>query len=155
MTLTAEDKALLTKEIEAAKARKTHHYRFSSGDPLHLPEAVFQALEEEGSLLLVSDLPVDKDKEEAYRLLWGKMGFRSVRQGTRVTELYRKKKEAKIPGRKASHSIITPECRSGRGQDGAWKEAVRRVEQQYHLCCKNWGDRANLHLVLVVEPRED
>ncbi|HSR50924.1 MAG TPA: hypothetical protein VLV83_08845 [Acidobacteriota bacterium] len=57
-----------------------------------------------------------------------------------------------VPGIKAQHAVITPTCRAGRGDAGAFEEAVRRLRQEYEACCKpECNAQANFHLVLTVE----
>lgn len=54
----------------------------------------------------------------------------------------------------ASHSIITPECRENRGDEGAWDEAVARAKEQYDAIVAGWREHARqptLHLVLEIE----
>ncbi len=50
-------------------------------------------------------------------------------------------------------AYITPDCRSGRGVDGAWDEAVARLREQYDAVLAGWGDRADeitLDLILAL-----
>jgi hypothetical protein len=57
-----------------------------------------------------------------------------------------------IPGMKAVHAIITPVCRSNRGDDGALEEAFRRVRAEYEACSQlDCNLTVNYHLVLTVE----
>lgn len=53
----------------------------------------------------------------------------------------------------AKHAIITDECRTNRGDSGAFEEAVNRLRQEYHVAAKNWGtDKGvKLHVILAVE----
>ena len=53
-----------------------------------------------------------------------------------------------------SHSIITPECRQGRGDEGAWDEAVARAKREYDSIIEGWKDAPRqpiLHLTLRLE----
>lgn len=57
-------------------------------------------------------------------------------------------------GSPVSHSIITPQCRSLRGDQGAWDEAVARAKTQYDAIIAGWRESAvqpTLHLVLGIE----
>lgn len=55
-----------------------------------------------------------------------------------------------IPGVKAGHQIITPTCRSNRGQQGAWDEAVARLAATYSdYAAAEANADASWHLVLV------
>lgn len=57
-----------------------------------------------------------------------------------------------VPGMCAQHAIITQDCRKGRGDDGAFEEAVRRLRREYEHAVKGWGDYpVNFHVVLTVE----
>ncbi len=61
----------------------------------------------------------------------------------------------KIPGLKVQHSIITPACRSGRGELGAWDEAVERAKRAYFdTRAARANETANVHLVVTVERPE-
>ena len=66
---------------------------------------------------------------------------------------------AEIPGAAASHQIITPECRSGRGDEGAFVEAMLRVRTEYLSIVEGWAGKERqptLRLVLTMErPRSD
>lgn len=60
--------------------------------------------------------------------------------------------ETKLPGLKASHQIITPECRTNRGVDGALDEAFDRIRATYGNCAEIEANaNVNWHLVLVRE----
>lgn len=59
--------------------------------------------------------------------------------------------ETKIPGLKAKHAIITPECRVNRGDTGAIHEALSRVLDEYKAILKARSDKPTFHLVLTVE----
>jgi hypothetical protein len=53
-----------------------------------------------------------------------------------------------------SHSIITPTCRTNRGDEGAWYEAVARAYVQYVQIVDGWADapqQPTLHLKLEME----
>ena len=54
----------------------------------------------------------------------------------------------------ASHQIVSDACRSGRGDEGAGDEAVRRLVEEYRACLKGWGQTpgTRFHFVLAVEP---
>lgn len=57
-------------------------------------------------------------------------------------------------GAHAVHVIITPECRSGRGDEGAWDEAVARARAEYDSIIAGWREspvQPTLHLVLGLE----
>jgi len=56
------------------------------------------------------------------------------------------------PGRMltASHQIITPTCRANRGIDGAFIEAMRRIERMYLDCAAGQPD-VNWHIKLIRE----
>lgn len=57
-------------------------------------------------------------------------------------------------GSPAHHSVITPECRSGRGDEGAWDEAVARAKAAYDAIVTGWRNserQPTLHLVLGLE----
>lgn len=61
-----------------------------------------------------------------------------------------------IPGVRAIHTIITPNCRAIHGNAGlgAFDEAVRRVREEYARCLKGWQDsekQPDYHLVLTVQ----
>lgn len=58
------------------------------------------------------------------------------------------------PGAAAQHSIITPECRENRGDQGAWDEAVARAKREYDAVVEGWKGhptQPTIHLVLSVE----
>jgi hypothetical protein len=53
-----------------------------------------------------------------------------------------------------SAAFITPECRAGRGVDGAWDEAVARLRSEYDAVLAGWSDHddeVTLNLVLTFE----
>lgn len=57
-------------------------------------------------------------------------------------------------GSHVSHSIITPECRENRGDEGAWNEAVARARREYDAIVEGWSGhirQPTLHLVLGLE----
>lgn len=57
-------------------------------------------------------------------------------------------------GSHAHHSIITPECRENRGDDGAFDEAVERARAVYDGIVHGWrssGPQPTIHLVLGLE----
>lgn len=59
-----------------------------------------------------------------------------------------------IPGHKAVHAIITPDCISARGVDGAIDEALKRLRQAYQGAYKGWtsqGKVPEFHVVLTVD----
>mgnify|MGYP001572496531 FL=1 len=61
---------------------------------------------------------------------------------------------ADVPGSSASHNIITPECRSGRTDEGAWDEAVARAKVAYDAVVAGWAGaerQPTLHLALTIE----
>lgn len=61
----------------------------------------------------------------------------------------------KIPGIKAKHAIITPNCRTvDRGDDpvmDAFDEAVGRLREEYRVICAMRDDGFNAHVVLTIE----
>lgn len=60
----------------------------------------------------------------------------------------------KVPGSSASHSIITPLCRTNRSDGGAFDEAVARARQEYDAIVAGWADspdQPTLHLILTIE----
>ena len=60
--------------------------------------------------------------------------------------------ETILPGLKAQHSIITPECLQNRGRDGAIAEALARARRQLGPCIDGWkGTPANFHVAVTVE----
>lgn len=58
-----------------------------------------------------------------------------------------------IPGLALSHQIITDECRTNRGDAGAFEEAVQRIRDRYDWCAERSpaGRGVKLRLVLLVE----
>lgn len=60
---------------------------------------------------------------------------------------------ARIPGQKAKHTFITDACRSGRGDMGAFDEAMERLRAEYaSLLAKNPKDHdIRYHLVLTID----
>lgn len=59
-----------------------------------------------------------------------------------------------MTGAPASHSIITPECRASRGDEGAWTEAVARAKAEYDAIVAGWFQQPVqpvLHLTLGIE----
>lgn len=59
-----------------------------------------------------------------------------------------------VPGAPASHSIITVECRTNRGDAGAFDEAVERARKAYDEIVEGWRTapiQPTLHLVLTIE----
>lgn len=63
---------------------------------------------------------------------------------------------AHIPGVKALHTVITPNCRKIHGNNGmgAFDEAVKRLREEYAHCLDGWEkaeNQPNYHLVLMVE----
>lgn len=59
-----------------------------------------------------------------------------------------------IPGIKAVHAIISPTCRTNRGIEGAFDEAVRRLREEYLACQGEHNKDSNFHVVLTVERKE-
>jgi len=58
---------------------------------------------------------------------------------------------ASIPGIAAKHVIITPTCRTNRGKDGAFEEAVKRLCEEYNAVMNCDGaDEVEFHVVLTV-----
>lgn len=64
-------------------------------------------------------------------------------------------KETKIPGVKAHHSIISDECRTGRTNDGAFIEAVKRMKEVYDRTCEGYkvGMGCKINIVMTIERR--
>lgn len=60
---------------------------------------------------------------------------------------------AQIPGVPAKHAIITDTCRTGRGEDGAIDEALKRLRDEYLNCARGWpvGKGVKFHIALIVE----
>ena len=65
----------------------------------------------------------------------------------------------KIPGIKATHAIITPNCRTVSRPHlnadpvvAAFDEAARRLFEEYWEICQAGDDGFNAHLVLTIEP---
>lgn len=57
-----------------------------------------------------------------------------------------------IPGAAMAHAIITNECRSNRGVDGAFEEAVDRLRAAYEQRLEGpVSPDTEIHLVLVVQ----
>jgi hypothetical protein len=59
-----------------------------------------------------------------------------------------------MTGSPVSHQIITPECRTLRGDEGAWDEAVARAKAEYDAIITGWREselQPTLHLVLGIE----
>ena len=56
-----------------------------------------------------------------------------------------------LPGLKAKHAIITPECRQNRGNDGALVEALKRIRDEYFAIVEARSDQFTCHVVLTVE----
>lgn len=63
---------------------------------------------------------------------------------------------SQVPGITAKHAIITPECRAGRTDLGAFDEALDRLRTEYLKVLDLRGEEgpANYHLVLSVEGLE-
>ena len=60
-----------------------------------------------------------------------------------------------LPGMKAVHAIITPECVDARGHDGAIDEALHRARKELDACMRGWkGTPANFHVAVTVERME-
>ena len=65
--------------------------------------------------------------------------------------------ETRVPGIKARHATITPNCRRVQGGDGpAFAEAVNLLFEEYKAILKLRSDRdqVDFHLVLTVEKKE-
>ena len=68
--------------------------------------------------------------------------------------------EAKVPGIKARHAIITPTCRMNTRRShldpdpamAAFEEAVGRLREEYRGICAGRNDAFNAHVVLTIEP---
>lgn len=59
--------------------------------------------------------------------------------------------DTRIPGIKARHAIITPNCLRVKTDDEAFEEAVDRLRTEFHNTLGNRRSPANYHLVLTVE----
>ncbi len=59
--------------------------------------------------------------------------------------------ETKIPGICAKHAVITPACRDGHSDMGAFWEAANRLREEYKSCLVEANKDAKFHLVLTVE----
>ncbi len=58
--------------------------------------------------------------------------------------------ETKVPGLKAGHQLITPECRRNRGATPAFLEAAERLQRLYDDYARGEGSEdVTWHLVLV------
>lgn len=62
----------------------------------------------------------------------------------------------KLPGMTAIHAIITDDCRTGRGDEGAVDEALKRAREELKLCLGGWehGRGAKFHVAVTVERPE-
>ena len=63
-----------------------------------------------------------------------------------------------IPGACACHAIISDECRSTHGDEGALQESVRRISDHYRRIVDGWciGKGAKIHIAITVErPRQN
>lgn len=56
-----------------------------------------------------------------------------------------------VPGVKALHATITPQCRVARSALGAFDEAVVRLRNEYLACQVKANEGADFHLILSVE----
>lgn len=67
--------------------------------------------------------------------------------------------EARVPGTKVCHAIITPECRTNRTAEGALKEAFHRIKGEYMACNHPRNVTSTFHIALTVQrgitPTED
>ena len=55
-------------------------------------------------------------------------------------------------------AFITPECRTSRGVDGAWDEAVARLRVEYDAILDGWKNQPiqpTLNLVLTMDRPEE
>jgi len=80
-------------------------------------------------------------------------GCRCTMRGCVLDAETRRLVESRRPTR-VNSVTITPQCRSGRGDQGAWDEAVDRLGLEYSAICAGWADKANqpvLRLVLEME----
>lgn len=66
---------------------------------------------------------------------------------------------SKVPGLKARHAIITPNCRTVSRPhlhpdpaEAAFEEAVGRLREEYRAICEGRDDAFRIHLVLTLEP---
>lgn len=60
----------------------------------------------------------------------------------------------RMKGSQVTAAFITPECRTNRGDDGAWNEAVDRLRKEYDSVCQGWGGnekQPTLNLILTME----
>lgn len=57
-----------------------------------------------------------------------------------------------VPGIKAKHAIVTPNCRKLKGDDPAISEALERLREECKSCMSFEANQgANFHFVLTVE----
>jgi hypothetical protein len=59
-----------------------------------------------------------------------------------------------MPETPINRANITPECRTGRGDEGAWDEAVQRLRATYEQVVDGWRDepeQPTLNLILTME----
>ena len=65
----------------------------------------------------------------------------------------------KLPGIKAAHAVITPNCRTvDRGDDpvmDAFDEAAARLREEYRIICRIREDGFNAHVVLTIESERE
>lgn len=58
--------------------------------------------------------------------------------------------ETKLPGLKAGHQMITPQCRANRGTTPAFLEAAERLQKAYDTYARCEGNESvTWHLVLI------
>ena len=63
--------------------------------------------------------------------------------------------ETRIPGIKAGHAVITPNCRRIHGGPGAYEEACRRLREHYESLLVEGNRDADIHLTITVQrPRK-
>ena len=58
-----------------------------------------------------------------------------------------------LPGVKAKHAVISTACREGRGDDGARREAIARIEAELAALLDAWpkDKGATFHVVVLVD----
>ena len=62
----------------------------------------------------------------------------------------------KIPGKKAEHKIIKPECIDIHGEKNAFKIAINDLEIMYRKILIGYeGSNPHIHLVITVESEEE
>ena len=58
-----------------------------------------------------------------------------------------------LPGMCAQHAIITPTCRTNKGDKAVIDETLDRMRRELERCLTGWPtDGANFHVAVTVEP---